>query len=52
MIYEAPESYILKIPVSVGPEVANSKSLQSYKFLLRIPWRWGEIMHLVLLGCI
>jgi len=35
MIYEAPESYILKIPVSGGWEVADNKSLQSDKFLLR-----------------
>jgi hypothetical protein len=35
MIYNAPESYILKIPVSVGSVVANSGSLQSRKILLR-----------------
>ena len=29
MIYAAPESYILKIPVSGGWEVADSESLQS-----------------------
>jgi hypothetical protein len=52
MIYKAPESYILKIPVSVGPEVANSGSLQSYKILTAIPWRWGDFLHPVLLGCI